>query len=78
MKIDIESGEHSIASVGGIHFLEQTFLAIVVGHRQCMLPKLREPAIEGIIGVIIAPRQLAAASWTRRVDGNVMKLLVED
>ena len=78
MKIEIESGEHGIASVSCIHFLEQTFLAIVVGHRQCMLPKLSEPAIEGVIGVIIAPRQLAAASWTRRVDGNVMTLLVED
>jgi hypothetical protein len=43
-----------------------------------MLPKLREPAIDSVVGVIIAPRQLAAASWTRRVDGNVMKLLVED
>ena len=50
MKIDIESVENGIASVGRIHFLEQAFLAIVVpDHRQCMLSKLREPAVESIV-----------------------------
>ena len=49
MKIDIESIENGIAAVGRIHFLEQAFLPIVVDHRQCMLSKLREPAVESIV-----------------------------
>ncbi len=78
MEIDIESIENGIAPVACIHFLEQTLFAIVVGHRQGMLPKLGEAAFESIVGIIISPRQFAAASWTRRVDVDVMKLLVED
>ena len=49
MKIDIESGENGIAAIGCIHFLKQAFRPIVVGYRQCMLSKLREPAVESIV-----------------------------
>jgi hypothetical protein len=78
MKIDIESVENGITACGRIHLRKQAFLPVVPDHRQCMLSKLREPAVESIVSVIISPFQFAAASWTRRIDGDVVKFLVED
>jgi len=78
MKIDIESIENGITACGRVHFFKQALFPVVADHWQCMLSKLREPAVESIVSIIISPRQFAAASWTRRIDGDVVKLLVED
>jgi hypothetical protein len=78
MKIDVESAENGITTCGRVHFLKQAFLPVVPDRRQCMLSKLREPTVKSIMGIIISPLQFAAASWTRRIDGDVVKLLVED
>ena len=78
MEIEIEPGENGIAPIGCIYFLEQAFRPIVVGYRQGILSELREPAIESIVGIIVAPCQFASASWTRRIGGDVMKAFVED
>ena len=54
MKIDIESVENGITACGRIHFLKQAFVSIVADYRQCMLSKLREPAVESIVSIISA------------------------
>ena len=77
MKFDIESVENGITACGRIHFLKQAFLSIVPDYRQCMLSKLCEPSVESIVS-IISPRQFSAASWARRIDRDVVKLLVKD
>lgn len=78
MEIDIEPGENGIAAIGCIHFLEQAFFTIMAGHRQRLFAELGEAAVESIGGIIVSPRQFASASWTRRINGDVVKLFVED
>src|SRR5262245_48336138 len=46
--------------------------------RQGEFSKLREPAVQSVVSIIISARQFASTSRTRRLDSDVVKVLVED